>query len=356
MNYTKRLSLFLVLLLSVVAVYAGGIKSAQDLMAFVTAINSGQDYSAYKNDKGEVCLEADIDMAKVKKMQAVRTFGGVFNGQGFALKNWKAQNGLFHELLEDGKICNLRIDASCVMKAQGKGGEYFLGWIANINNGTVENCENHASLYHKSNYTNGNVYVGGIVGSNRYVVYKCKNYGEVNSASISCGREAGKEVAVYVGGIVGAAGPKARLGATTARCENYGAVKSMNDARYDKVGGILGEAFRTTVKMCINHGSVTSTSTAHESGVAGESWVSGIVGYTKGEITCCDNFGPVSSSGVALAHTAGICGMPHNKLVIADCTNYGKIETANDMPSFTGGVVADDLFLRSGAGKRQPGR
>ena len=127
MNYIKRLSLFLVLLLSVVAVYAGGIKNVQDLMAFATAINSGQDYSAYKNDKGEVCLEADIDMAKAKKFQGVKTFGGVFNGQGFALKNWKAQSGLIHELLEGGKVCNLKIDASCVMKAQSKGGEYNLG-------------------------------------------------------------------------------------------------------------------------------------------------------------------------------------------------------------------------------------
>ena len=182
MNYIKRLSLFLVLLLSVVAVYAGGIKDAQDLMAFVTAINEGQDYSAYKNDKGEVCLEADIDMAKAKKMQVIKSFGGVFNGNGFALKNWKAQNGLFHELLEGGKICNLKIDASCVMKAQSKGGEYFLGWIVNINNGTIENCENHGILNHKSNFTSGNVYVGGIAGSNRSVVYKCKNYGEVFSS------------------------------------------------------------------------------------------------------------------------------------------------------------------------------
>ena len=99
MNYIKRLSLFLVLLLSVIAVYAGGIKNAQDLMAFAAAINKGEDYSAFKNDKGEVCLEADIDMAKAKKMQTIKSFGGVFDGQGYALKNWKAQNGLFHERL-----------------------------------------------------------------------------------------------------------------------------------------------------------------------------------------------------------------------------------------------------------------
>ena len=165
MNYLKRISLALILLLSVVAVYAGGIKDAKDLVAFVTAINKGEDYSAFKDDKGAICLEADIDMAKVKKLVPVKSFGGVFDGQGFALKNWKAQNALFHEILEGGKICNLRIDASCVMKAQSKGGEYFLGWIANINSGTIENCENHGNLSHKSNFTSGNIYVGGIVGS-----------------------------------------------------------------------------------------------------------------------------------------------------------------------------------------------
>jgi hypothetical protein len=111
------------------------------------------------------------------------------------------------------------------MKSQTKGGESFVGWIANINNGTIENCENYAPLYHKSNYTNGNVYVGGITGSNRYVVYRCRNYGEVNSASIACGREQNKEVAVYVGGIAGGAYAKSLQAATIARCENHGAVK-----------------------------------------------------------------------------------------------------------------------------------
>ncbi len=340
MNYLKRFSLAFLLLLSVVAVYAGGIKNATDFVAFVTAINGGQDYSAFKNDKGEVCLEADIDMAKVKKLAVVKTFGGVFNGQGYALKNWKAQNGLFHELLEGGKICNLKIDASCVMKAQTKGGETFVGWIANINNGTVENCENHGVIYHKSNFTSGNVYVGGIVGSNRYVVYRCRNYGEVNSASISCGREQGKEVSVYVGGICGATYRKTLAAATTARCENYGAVKSMNDARYDKVGGIMGDSFKATIKLCLNYGNVTSTANAPEAGGVSESWVAGIVGYTKHEIICSDNLGNILSSGVSIAHTAGICGMPHTKLVIADCTNYGKVECANDVPSHTAGIIA----------------
>ena len=330
----------LALLLSVIAVYAEGIKNATELVVFASMLNKGEDISSFKNEKGEICLKADIDMAKVKKFASIKTFGGVLDGQGFAIKNWKAQSGLIKELLEGGKVCNLRIDETCVMKAQTKGGESFVGWIAGINNGIIENCHTYGALDHKSNYTDGNVFVGGLVGSNRYVIYRCSNHGEVNSASISCGRVQNKEVAVYVGGIAGATYPKSQLGATTARCENYGAVKSMNDARYDKVGGILGEAFRTTVKMCINRGNVSSTSTASESGGTNETWAAGIVGYTKGDIICCDNFGTVSSAGVSTAHTAGICGMPHNKLVIADCTNYAKIEAANDVPSFVGGIAA----------------
>ena len=38
----KRVLTFLVLLLSVVAVYAGGIKNAKDLAAFAKAVNKGE--------------------------------------------------------------------------------------------------------------------------------------------------------------------------------------------------------------------------------------------------------------------------------------------------------------------------
>ena len=337
MNYFKRLLLALVLLLSVVAVYAGGIKDAKDLVMFVTTINKGGDISAFKNDKGEVCLEADIDMAKVKKLAPVKSFGGVFNGQGFALKNWKAQNGLFHELLEGGTICNLRIDASCAMKAQNKGGECFVGWIANINNGKIENCENHAPLALKSSYTTANVFVGAIVGSNRYVVYRCRNYGAISSEIIGCMAE----VVVRMGGIAGGGWSKHDPSGTTARCENYGEVSYGGDAKLDRVGGIIGEAFRLSTKFCINRGAVSSASSAGENGQPGTSFVAGIAAYGKHDIICSDNFGNITAIGSHSANIGGIAGMPHSKLVIADCTNYGKVEGATDSPSNIGGIVGN---------------
>ena len=343
MNYIKRLSLTLVLLLSVLAVYAG-IKDANELVAFANAINKGEDISSFRNEKGEVCLEADIDMAKVKKFAQITSFGGVFDGKGYALKNWKAQSGLFHEILEGGKVCNLRIDASCSMKAQNKSGEYFVGWIADINSGTIENCENHAPLAHKSGYSDKDLYIGGIVGSNCYVIYRCRNYGKISSSCTSS--KLGDQV-LRMGGIAGGAYPKCVLGATIARCENHGEVTYGGDMPKDRVAGIVGESFKTTTKMCINRGAVSSQSNISEEQRSAnanplvESWVAGIAAYCKMDIICCDNFGSVSTSGSHISYVAGIVSMPHAKLVIADCSNYGKIETANEQMSHIGGIAAN---------------
>ena len=77
----KRILTLLVLLLSVVAVYAGGIKNAKDLAAFAKAVNKGESISAWQNDKGVVCLEGDINMAKMKKWTPIKTLACTFDGQ-----------------------------------------------------------------------------------------------------------------------------------------------------------------------------------------------------------------------------------------------------------------------------------
>ena len=334
MQNIKRLFLTFVLLFAVAAVYAGGIKSAADLMAFATALNKGESISEWRNEQGVICFEADIDMAKAKKFPTIKSFGGVIDGQGFALKNWKAQNALIHELLEGGKISNLRIDASCSMKAQNKGADYYLGWLVNINQGTIRNCENHAAINHKSNYTEHKLYIGGLVGINRYVVIDCRNYGNITSACVACTDKA----AVYVGGVVGANISKLIQGATLVRCQNYGAVSYSGDAKLARMGGVIGDAFKATTKFCVNRGKVSCTSSVSDGSKVGTTDVGGVAGFTRHDIICCDNFGDVVSTGSHIANVGGIVAMPHNKLVIADCTNYGKVETTNEMPSTVGGI------------------
>ena len=58
----KRVLTFVILLLSVIAVYAGDIKDAKEFVAFASALNRGADISAWQNDKGEVCLETSLNI------------------------------------------------------------------------------------------------------------------------------------------------------------------------------------------------------------------------------------------------------------------------------------------------------
>ena len=339
MKNCKRFSVTLLLLLTTFAVYAGGIKSATDLVAFASALNNGEETSAWCNDQGVVCFEADIDMAKVKKFPTIKTFGGVIDGQGFAIENWKAQTGLIHELLEGGEVRNLRIDDSCVMKAQNKGGEYFLGWIANINSGTIRNCENYAPLNHKSNFTEHNLFIGGLVGSNRYVIIDSKNYGCISSECVSSVEKS--ELTVNIGGIAGGGYPQIIDAASVIRCQNHGKIVYAGDVPECRVGGILGSAYRVSVKMSANYGNVELRGVLNVNDKGGTSCGGGIVGHGKGDVICSDNFGEITATGVNTSYIGGIVAMPHSKLVIANCTNYSKVESSSEAPSHVGGVAGN---------------
>ena len=338
MIHLRRLFLAFVLLLSIVESYAGGIRNAKDLVTFVTAINEGGDFSQFKNEDGIICLEADIDMAKVKNLASIKSFGGRFDGQGYTLKNWKAQGPLFYEILEGGKVCNLKIDGSCSMKAQNKGDkEYFFGWIAGINFGTIQDCENYAPINHKSNNAEKDVYVGGIVGSNRYVVYRCRNFGTITSI---CSASAPNKELLRLGGIAGGVYKDFLSCAVFARCENHGDIIYKGDMPNDRVGGIVGEHFGASIKKCLNRGNISSTSSISEGNKAGMSHVGGLSGWGGGHILCSDNFGDVTTKGTHKAMVGGIVSVAHGRFILGDCTNYGRVESTNDTPCVIGGVAA----------------
>lgn len=334
----KNYIIILILSLTSITGYAGGITNAADLVAFASALNSGQDVSVWCNEQGEVCFENDIDMSKVKKFPTIKTFGGVLDCKGHSIKNWKSQNALIHEILEGGIVKNLRIDASCSMKAQNKSGEYFIGWIANINSGTIQNCENHAPVNHKSNYTESDLYIGGLVGSNRFIMYKCRNYGNISSVCVGSSWEG---ETIRIGGVAGGGSSKNLAAAVFARCENYGEISYVGDVPNDRVAGVVGEIFKVGLKVCVNYGNVRSQSNPGIDGQIGETWAAGVTAYGKYDIMCCDNWGNISSSGSNRTNVAGIISMPHVKMLIADCANYGALETKNDNPANMGGIAAN---------------
>ena len=234
----KRLIFSFGFILFALVANAGGIKTAADLVGFAKAINEGLATDQWRNEQGEVCLEADIDMAKVKKWEPIKSFGGVFDGQGHCIKNWKSKSGLFAELLQGGIIRNLTIDASCSIKASNPNEEYSLGFIAHRNNGIIVNCTNKGPITHKSTYTANKIYIGGITGYNRCLVVDCLNTGNISSNCVSTVQQSGMDI--YIGGIAGSGEKRAERYSGVLNCQNEGNITYEGDFPWVFVGGIIG--------------------------------------------------------------------------------------------------------------------
>ena len=340
----KRLVLSLILFLWVVASGAQGIRTAADLVAFAEAINSGKPTEQWRDENGHVCLEADIDMAKVKKFTPISAFGGTFDGKGHEIRNWTAKNGLFHQLLQDGTVRNLTVAESCVMKVSSSvEEELILGFVVNINNGMVENCVNKGTIIQKSPYAQANIYIGGVVGSNKHFVVNCRNYGEINSNCISTVQ---KDFAnISIGGVVGGAYRKTEEFNCIAWCENYGDITYAGDFPSVNVGGVTGHSFWSPVKYCVNRGNVKVTPTngtaPHRERFAN---VGGVTAYVRNDIVGCDNFGSVTVSGTYRAAVGGVLGQPRSEATVTDCMNYGSVSLANEGTSFLGGIIGYTAF------------
>lgn len=317
--------------------FADGIKTAEDLVAFATAVNTGQSIDQWCNEKGEVCLEADINMAKVKKFASISSFSGVFDGKGHSILNWKAKSGLFDKLLKGGIIRNLIIDESCSMKTANKNEEFFCGFIANISHGLIENCTNYGSITHKSKYTEHPIYVGGIVGSSRWCLLDNNNYGNISSDCSSSFQESG--VAINLGGVAGGNHKVMERKATVARCYNYGNIRYSGDFPIVYVGGVIGSTQKgVAVKCCQNKGEV-SVSTSGSKKIRGSN-VGGICGYTKSNMVDCDNFGKITSKGTYPTVLGGITGHAVEKrTVIVGCTNRGPVSLTTAEMAKLGGIV-----------------
>lgn len=337
MKNLKRFSLLFVLLFSVVAVYAGGIGDVKELIAFAKAVNSGASLAEWQDEKGVVCLECDIDMKKAKKLPVILSFNGVFDGKGYALKNWKAKSALIHELKYGGEVRNLRIDSSCSMKLAGTEEELIRGFIVNINSGTLRNCHNNGSIVYRSNIAGAAyTFIGGLCGINRYLLIDCKNGGaiEANALVASTSKKAG----ICVGGLAGSSRKNLKC-ASYIRCENSGNISLVSDLPSTFAGGIAGQSMQASLKHCVNRGEVSVTAEKGAEKVSGKVYMGGITGHTNTYIICCDNFGKVDSKGVYQVRMAGIVGMPNGKLNITGCNNFGKVISATDGMSLMGGIV-----------------
>lgn len=217
-----------------------GIRNADDLKAFASAVNAGKSLAKYTID-GEVCLMNDIDMAgtdwsdyviggvvtpstadankAVTYAMGENVFDKVFNGKNFALKNvdWtfdladgNVAHGLFSALGAEGEIKNLTIEGVIRLTGAAPQGA-AIGAFAGYAEGKITSCTNKAAIaFAGSDAANISVCLGGIAGYvQNATLTQCVNNGDVFS-----------QLGCRTGGFVG------HNEAKITKCENKGVILS----------------------------------------------------------------------------------------------------------------------------------
>lgn len=372
------------------------IRTAAELVDFAKCVNMGR-YKKYVNEEGKVVLGGDIDMSTISaenwpmikgvEVEGVPTgFDGIFDGCGFALKNWTATMPLFHSVAATGKVCNIVIDSSCdlVVPAEpaypGLSGlnafafivAHLAGEIENITNNAdaryvtsnhpatilglisgnpaaganVRNCVNNGNFTLEiGNHKNGTGYFGTVCGrmiedANHPTcgIFNCKNYGNLTITIVDANTGAN----CYIGGVTGSSNSYT----VTEGCENYGNISFTTEQSNNAVllAGVTSYS-AGPVRNCINEGNVSF----YSKGSYKSSIISGIASYVNGPISDCVNKGDItlkaeknfagrnsiggidgkSSSSTSAPACSGVCGYGYTSatsvFTMDRCSNYGKI-------------------------------
>ena len=372
------------------------IRTAAELVDFAKCVNMGR-YKKYVNEEGKVVLGGDIDMSTISaenwpmikgvEVEGVPTgFDGIFDGCGFALKNWTATMPLFHSVAATGKVCNIVIDSSCdlVVPAEpaypGLSGSnafafivaHLAGEIENITNNAdaryvtsnhpatilclisgnpaaganVRNCVNNGNFTLEiGNHKNGTGYIGTVCGRMdedadhpTCGIFNCKNYGNLTITIVDANTGAN----CYIGGVTGSSNSYT----VTEGCENYGNISFTTEQSNNAVllAGVTSYS-AGPVRNCINEGNVSF----YSKGSYKSSIISGIASYVNGPISDCVNKGDItlkaeknfagrnsiggidgkSSSSTSAPACSGVCGYGYTSatsvFTMDRCSNYGKI-------------------------------
>lgn len=311
---------------------AGGIATAEDLAAFAAAVNAGESIVNWMNADGKIVLLNDIDMSSVTSWTPIGAsafnwasnalsltsgsmFTGYFDGQGYAIKNFKmvCENataggawGLFGGLGAGAVVENIVIDESCSLEIKATA-PTDCGVIAGMMwDAKVRNITSNAAMKFDGNGGDNKRMTMAVVGM---------AFAETDSTIISN--------VVNNGKIVAAAGGNTKNGGTAVH-----------------VAGLLGFGTNhlnstqiVAVLDCVNNGDIESA-TARASGL-----VAACNRYTH--VRGCDNYGDnlntfTTSGGARLGNITCITGAGS---ALYDSRNFG------DLISTTTGAVGGVICL-----------
>ena len=377
------------------------IESLGHLIAISTAVDNGEESETFAGKYFKVAN--DIDGVSTSIGTKTHPFCGNLDGNGKTITlNIVAASdcaGLFGSLSNGADIHDLTLAGSVVSSAQYVGA--LVGYMegkADLDSAAIHNVVNRAmvkgyrhvgGIAGRTSYTvltdcvnesavEGNVNVGGIVGhaatsrlsecSNKSIVRGTASNGgffymTYNSSSKLTYGNRGSDI-YGTGGIAGAA-----QNTFIADCVNEANVEGLN-----KVGGILGTLFWSSMNACTNKGAVSAsaesslvggilgyshcaqllTNSENQGSVSGVGVVGGIVGYATGTyyghasaqkftVIGCTNKGEITASAGVVGGICGVQVASQNPSIanVTDCVNEGKVSTEGYKAGGITAVIAD---------------
>lgn len=323
-----------------------GIRTAQDLVDFAAAVNSGSSIEKWQDENGGVNLLADIDMASVTEWIPIgnaicpagaadpvitgNAWTGAFDGNGRKIKNLRlvsagteagANYGLFGVLAPGATVQNLIIDASCSLEVTATASVASGVLAGYVYDATVRDVTSYASMTFKGKAGDKKFMSMALVGqvycqTEGVVMDSCHNYGEIvaeNEDNLQAGA-----TAYHIAGLVGFAHALKDCSAmtTVSDCSNYGDMTSATA----RTSGIVAACNRNVqLSNCVNHGDQFNTFPKSGGGRLGNITCNITAGC---KLTGCVNYGDLTSTTAARA--GGISSLT-NTAEFENCANYGVI-------------------------------
>ena len=325
-----------------------GIATAQDLLDFAAAVNSGASIEKWQAKDGGVNLLADIDLSSVENWVPIgnakcaagaadpviegNAWTGKFDGNGRKISGLKmvaagtedgANYGLFGVLAPGSLVQNFIIDSSCSLEVTSSAVTANGVLAGYVYDATVRDVTSYAPMTFKGTAGDTKFMSMALVGQvycekEGVVMDSCHNYGEIvaeNTVNLQAGA-----TAYHIAGLVGFAHAlsEAPVMTTISDCSNYGNMTSATA----RTSGIVAACNRNVqLSNCVNHGDQFNTFPKQGGGRLGNITCNITAGCS---MTGCVNYGDlISTTG---ARSGGIASLT-NTAVFENCANYGEILT-----------------------------
>lgn len=343
---------------------AGGIATAEDLVAFASAVNAGESIVNWMNADGKVVLLNDIDMSSVTSWTPIgasnftwasnaltcdsgKMFTGYFDGQGHSIKNFKmvcenstagAAWGLFGGLGAGAVVENVVFDESCSLELKATA-QTDCGIVAGMAwDARVRNITNNASMTFSGTCKSKRVTMA-VVGmafaeTDSTVVSNVVNNGKIVASDGGSNQNGGN--AIHIAGILGFGTNHLNSSKIVAvlDCTNNGDIESATA----RTSGIAAACNRYThLRGCKNYGDQINTFNVKTESAGSAARIGNITCITGAgsSLYDCTNYGDVIST--TKGAVAGIiCLVNNDDAVFENVATYGRVITDRKVNTYCG--------------------